>query len=40
MLAMVSLGFGEMVGGLFIGQIIDRYGNKRAAMANIGLIII
>jgi MFS family permease len=38
MFAMVALGIGEMVGGLFIGQIIDRYGNKKAAMANILLI--
>lgn len=38
--AMVALGVGEMIGGLFIGQIIDRYGNKKAAIANVVLILI
>eukprot|EP00347_Sterkiella_histriomuscorum_P005421 403356681 len=40
MFAMVALGVGEMVGGLFIGQIIDRYGNRKAAVANVVLILI
>ena len=35
---MVALGFGEMLGGLFIGYIIDRWGNKTAAYSNMMLI--
>ena len=35
---MVALGVGEMVGGLFIGLIIDHFGNRMAAVANIVLI--
>jgi predicted MFS family arabinose efflux permease len=40
MMAMTALGIGEMMGGLFIGQIIDRVGNRAAACANICLITI
>lgn len=40
MFAMVALGVGEMVGGLFIGYIIDHFGNRKAAMANVVLILI
>lgn len=40
MFAMVALGVGEMMGGLFIGYIIDNYGNRKAAVANILLILI
>lgn len=28
MMAMVVFGCGEIIGGLFIGQVIDRIGNK------------
>ena len=40
MFAMVALGVGEMVGGLFIGYIIDHFGNRMAAVANVVLILI
>jgi predicted MFS family arabinose efflux permease len=35
---MVTLGLGEIVGGLFIGQIVDKLGNKVASYVNILLI--
>jgi predicted MFS family arabinose efflux permease len=40
MYAMVALGVGEIFGGLFIGQVIDRLSNKAAAWTNIILITI
>lgn len=38
MFAMTAFGVGEVLGGLFIGQIIDRFGNRVAAVCNICLI--
>ena len=35
---MTALGVGEMVGGLLIGLVIDKKGNKHAALVNIILI--
>lgn len=32
--AMISLGFGEVLGGLIQGQIIDKIGNKAGCMCN------
>eukprot|EP00347_Sterkiella_histriomuscorum_P023914 403332950 len=32
--SMVSLGLGEIVGGFFIGQVIDKMGNKSASIIN------
>jgi predicted MFS family arabinose efflux permease len=40
MLAMVSLGFGEIVGSLSIGQVIDRAGNKTTSVITLMLIIV
>src|SRR5438128_4553208 len=40
MYAMITLGFGEIIGGFFIGQVIDRTTNRFASMALIGVIII
>ena len=40
MLAMVSLGFGEIVGSLSIGQVIDRAGNKLTSVITLILIIV
>ena len=36
---MVAFGVGEILGGLFLGQIIDKIGNRAAAVANIVMII-
>jgi len=33
--AMVSLGLGEIVGGFYIGQVIDKLGNKAASVSNL-----
>lgn len=35
MLCMVVLGVGEIVGGPFIGQVIDRFGNKHASLLSL-----
>jgi predicted MFS family arabinose efflux permease len=40
MYAMVSFGFGEIVGGLLIGQVVDRKGSKPAALVNMGLVFV
>lgn len=40
MLAMVSLGFGEIFGSLIIGQVIDRIGSKRTSLINAVLILV
>ena len=40
MLAMVSVGFGEIVGSLSIGQVIDRAGNKTTSVITLMLIIV
>ncbi|CDW83344.1 major facilitator superfamily protein [Stylonychia lemnae] len=36
--AMVSLGIGEIVGGFYVGQIIDKFGSKTASISNIALV--
>jgi predicted MFS family arabinose efflux permease len=38
LMCMVALGFGEMIGGLFLGYIIDRWGNRKAAYCNMVMI--
>ena len=38
MFAMVALGAGEVLGCIFIGQVIDRYGSKIASVINVILI--
>ena len=40
MIAMVAFGFGEILGCLFIGWIVDRFGSKLASLANLGIIVI
>lgn len=40
MFAMITLGIGEIIGGLFIGQVIDRIGNYFSTFVGIGLILI
>lgn len=40
MLAMVGFGFGEILGGFFIGWIVDRFGTKVAILCNLGIILI
>jgi len=40
MLAVVSLGFGEIVGSLSIGQVIDRAGNMTTSAITLILIIV
>lgn len=37
---MVAFGVGEIIGGLFLAQIIDRVGNRAATYANIVMIIL
>lgn len=37
---MTALGIGEILGGLFIGYIVDKFGNLRAGIANIIVVII
>jgi predicted MFS family arabinose efflux permease len=38
MMAMVAFGFGEIVGGLMIGQVVDRKNSKVASLVNLGLV--
>jgi predicted MFS family arabinose efflux permease len=38
MLSMVAFGVGEMLGGLLIGQVVDRVGQKAAILTNVFLI--
>lgn len=40
LILMVPLGFGEMIGAIFIGQVIDRTSNRVASMVNILLVIL
>ena len=40
MLAMVGFGFGEILGGFFIGWIVDRFGTKVAILCNLGIILL
>jgi MFS family permease len=37
---MVAFGFGEVIGGLFLGFFIDRFGSKKASIMNIMIIIV
>lgn len=38
MLAMVAFGVGSVVGCLVIGQVVDRYSSKKAAVVNLTFI--
>lgn len=38
MLAMVTFGVGEIVGGLVIGQVVDRKNSKIASLYNVGFV--
>lgn len=38
MLAMVSLGMGEIIGGLTMGFIVDRIGSRKTTLINVILI--
>lgn len=40
MLAMVGFGVGEVLGGFFIGFIVDKYGSKVAILCNLLIILI
>jgi MFS family permease len=39
MLAMVGFGIGEVLGGFFIGYVVDRFGSKAAIMCNLIIIL-
>jgi predicted MFS family arabinose efflux permease len=39
MFAMVAFGFGEIVGGLSIGQVVDRKGSKIASLVNMAYVL-
>ena len=38
--AMVALGVGELIGGQIIGQVVDRWGSKKASLVNVLLMVI
>lgn len=40
MLAMVAFGFGEILGGPFMGYVVDKYSSKVGSLINVGVIII
>ena len=40
MLAMVLFGFGEIVGGFFIGYFIDKYSSRFAVLINVAIIVL
>lgn len=40
MFCMTVLGIGEVIGGLYIGYVIDNYGNVKATISNILVIAI
>jgi predicted MFS family arabinose efflux permease len=40
MIAMVVFGIGEVVGCIFIGQIIDNQGSRVASLVNVGIIVL
>jgi predicted MFS family arabinose efflux permease len=40
MLAMLVFGIGEVLGGFFIGQIIDSQGSKLVSIINVVLIVV
>lgn len=35
---MITLGFGQMFGGLGMGLLIDKIGSKKTALVNVGLL--
>ena len=37
---MITLGFGQMFGGLLMGILIDRFGSKKTSLINVGLLAI
>jgi len=39
MLAMVGFGVGEILGGFFIGWIVDKLGTRAAILCNLGIIL-
>lgn len=39
-LAMIAFGVGEILGCFFIGWIVDRFGSKNAAWANVGICLV
>lgn len=38
--ALIALGFGEVLGGLLLGLIIDKIGSKKTSLINFSVIII
>lgn len=40
MLAMCSLGFGEIFGGIGMGIIVDKLGSKKSVFINVALVIL
>ena len=40
MLAMVAFGFGEVLGGPFMGYVVDRYSSKIGSIVNVGVIVV
>lgn len=40
MLAMVSLGFGEIAGAIFMGVVVDKLGTKKSSFINVALVFI
>lgn len=39
MFAMVAFGVGEIIGGLAIGQVVDRLGSKFASLVNMAMVL-
>ncbi len=39
-LTLISLGFGEILGSMFIGKIIDKYGNRLTSFLILAAIVI
>lgn len=37
---MIIFGFGEVIGGFFMGWFIDRFGAKKATLVNLGIIVL
>ena len=35
---MITLGFGQMFGGLIMGLLIDKFGSKKTSLINVGLL--
>lgn len=40
MMAMVIFGIGEVIGGIIIGQVIDKRGSKYVAVVNVLIVLI